>query len=936
MTAPATAVRGRMRRATAVLVAGMLAVGALVAADPAEPTCAVEEVGEPGWGSNRPAPPARDTRSVQATGVTSTGDYTGFSVGQDQGLYAAVVDANSLQVTGDAGCTWELAYSFARNPDATEPIVSASARFVDVAVSDRNEGVERIVALVYDLDAGVSARVRTIISDDGGKTFEIGGVGLPDALLFPPSSLDGCGPGLGCMVKIAPSDPDRVYVSLSGSSTTFHVSTDGGSTFRTVGSVLGGEGGNGAPIDFDIHRDNADVLWGVESNRGVISSTDGGASWREHDLGDAVGNFASRGLAVAVIPGAELDEVAAIVISAQGTEHVVHTNDGGLTWRAEGTLFGQGLIALASGSGPGQFLVTSSELGAVTLVTASLDFVPIGGSSLGPLRDIHQLTDSSIVWFRGPFTLPVTGDIQFAPPLEVPNFDFDLPAFDPLNPLGRLPGTLAVPPGIIALEVGESTTAEVTLDLPRSPTPLDVFFLFDQSGSMQAEMEALARGMQTIANELTRRRIDLNVGLGGYSGGWRYQLHRDIGAPDAEFQSKLQSMRAGGGSGIEPAYTALHQIATGTGLPSTAAGTGPPKGWNAHWRNGAIRVVVNLTDERLQVERFPSVTEATQALIDQEIRHIGLISGDRVDFDSDADNPTSLDSGVNESDSPFGPVAVLSRRTGALAPSAGADCSRDGEIDIQPGFPLACYLSPLATLGPEDDSIEIIPNLADVVIDILESVTQEETIEFYAQAPDVITSITALVNPTVDIRQPQTIPARLAITCPLAQSGKILRPLVSAVASSRFLAANNVVIACGPVDFGPLLAPAALAAAAAPAQAPPPPPVPVPVAASVQVSAQAASGANAAQISSANAMVPQVGMAGAVQQDQSMQVASIAKSAADSGDSPGLALEYSTRREQPDQAPVTLMLGAAMTMGVGVLARRRRTAGAAARVRVGR
>lgn len=931
------------------LLAAVLALGVLASAPPATPDCAREEPQAGAqWGSNRPIPPNRDNRELAIFNPSETA-YLGFSVGQRQGSLAAVVDASSLQTSADAGCNWLVTYDLNRDIGPDADIGEATARFGAVAVSDAVEGPERVVALVFDLDTGFTARVRTLVSEDGGQTFEIGGQGLPDAMAFGPFLDEGCSVEAGCVLKIAPSDPDRVYVSLQEEfNTELYRSDDGGLTFEqlTSATFVNLEAGRARPVDFAISQRDADHLWGVERGGSVHSSFDGGRSWSEYDVEDVLGGVrVTSGLGIATVAGDDTDTVVTVVEGSDGQTWTLMSFDTGLTFQGGPVNLSGDVLDVEAGLDAdlaGPIVATTRDEGAFTFTlvhgeggTVAPAWQPFGGAELGPLTDVHTLVGDEVVhWFRGPNVLPISGAVNFQPP-TIPELDFGINVddFDPLNPAGRLPGTLQVPGGLLALEQGESITTRVVLDVPRTPTPLDVFFLFDQSGSMSEEIEALAAGMQELANELVRRRINLHVGLGGYEGGWRYRLHRQIGLPDTEFVRALESMTIGG-SGFETAWTALHQVATGTGLPDSRAGRGPEEGWNARWTPGAIRIVINLTDERLQAESSPTASEATRELQERDIKVIGLISNDRVAVEGDpgsGQNPITVGGRIEESDGTFGPVATLAKDTKALAPRSGADCDGNGTTDIPEGEPLACYLNSLVVVPQDADVLDLLPDLADVLIEMLEDISEDQAVEFHTDLPELVTEIDPLVNTIVDLRQDQVIPALVTVTCSQQFEGQVLRPLISATSSTRHLAINNLTVSCGPI-------PANLAATLPPPAAAVAPPAPAPVPAPVPAAAQAASGAQAAAAAqapaSASATIPQLGIAAVVQREHQVQIAAINKGLPDPNETSALDYAYSARRDQHDPVPATLAIGAAMTVGAGVLARRRQRADAGRPVRV--
>ena len=228
-------------------------------------------------------PGAPATIMVQATyGVLRATDAVSFewvceqAVGyggeQDPAIALAgdgtmfVAAFEGLSVSHDGGCTWAL---------ASGPLEGESTPDVTVDRSDP----ARVYA-VTSTSAGGGFHVVVARSTDAGRSFE--------ALAELPSDL------LALTVEVAPSDPDRVYVSgLAGDTFTpvIERSDDGGVTFTR--SELG-LGVVGAPFVSGVDPSDPDRLYlrvDVEGDDALFVSDDGGvtATLAVTGVGDMLG-----------------------------------------------------------------------------------------------------------------------------------------------------------------------------------------------------------------------------------------------------------------------------------------------------------------------------------------------------------------------------------------------------------------------------------------------------------------------------------------------------------------------------------------------------------------------------------------------------------------------------------------------------------------------
>ncbi|HEX6765688.1 MAG TPA: hypothetical protein VF103_09430, partial [Polyangiaceae bacterium] len=215
-----------------------------------------------------------------------TGSYTVdplLEVGPDGAIYSGSLHA--VRVSRDRGCTFETEPSLPRNWSFFElerPAGAESGTIVDLcrrgAASDAP--VLALVAVVDD--AGLTTEYRLYQTDANGA-FAV--VGLP----IPGAELD-----YGFTLEVAPSDPERIYVTGSlHNDPVLLVSDDGGESFRSsplvlddADSVIGAYLGAVSPSD--PNRLYVRVARRVQTNDGLYQrddslavSNDAGASLTE-------------------------------------------------------------------------------------------------------------------------------------------------------------------------------------------------------------------------------------------------------------------------------------------------------------------------------------------------------------------------------------------------------------------------------------------------------------------------------------------------------------------------------------------------------------------------------------------------------------------------------------------------------------------------------
>lgn len=185
--------------------------------------------------------------------------------------YAAAMDEGAF-VSPDNGKSWKQ-IAPTRN-DAT-----LAGHCWRLAISDNN-GVDRILATFSPWWNKYPNRV--VISEDGGKTYQIATEGLPDYI---PSANTMWGAGAARALAADPNDPNIVYLGIDGdphgknSGGGIFKSSDGGRTWKQLPNQPGSRRVfSGLAVD---PTDSRRIYWaGCGSHGGLYRSDDGGGSWQ--------------------------------------------------------------------------------------------------------------------------------------------------------------------------------------------------------------------------------------------------------------------------------------------------------------------------------------------------------------------------------------------------------------------------------------------------------------------------------------------------------------------------------------------------------------------------------------------------------------------------------------------------------------------------------
>jgi hypothetical protein len=635
-----------------------------------------------------------------------------------------ITNGNSIFISTDGGCAWTMALRLDRIP--SHPNVPLSGQFAKIRGLYIAPKTERIIALAEDLDSGATVGRPHVILNDTARAadWRMGDSGLPPA-------------GQPLTLRAHPDSPNVMYLTFAGAKAPeggtpvacppaplpcpgssdngtpglLWGSTDGGQTWsrRTDPGDL-----NGASVIryFAVEDDDASgrTIWAV-ANGQLRKSTNGGQSFTTPDGLDQSGfNFT----AVEAIdqPTARPNPIRVLAFSTTGemirledgqgwvrskvpfgaVESVSQRPDGdivvatqptgaGVTvWRIYGYTMRD--YQIGDKDNPLRFRLTygwqSITPNGVT-VNARVASASKGSTSTYFLRDRRR-----ILRFLGS---RVTDDETLAPPVI---------GQDPPPPLGRLtPANLTV-----NLPIGKQKVVDYTLTVPPAPTPIDIYLLIDNSGSMQPLIDELKRSLGQVAVSLVRSGVNVKIGVGQINVQPDkqelplddpqteevdeskprpvYQRLRAIGNVNTELFNQLSKIDGYGGSGDEAQLESLWQAAVGDGYDSL--GLGPLIGYNvpkfqdAGWRTNedVVKIIIHATDEKFStnIRNGHNDPKAVgEALHNLGIRQIGLSQG-VPDAHQDLQD--------------------MARRTEALAPAGGTDCDDDGRPDIRAGEPLVC------------------------------------------------------------------------------------------------------------------------------------------------------------------------------------------------------------------------------------------------------
>ncbi len=570
-----------MRAGLLPLLIAVLSVGALTSSLPAAGaqtgTCPLDVTGEVGTWSRRPAP------------ATPSGldQVTAHAVDPQDPVRHVITDGISILVTTDDGCSWEPTFTL---PDLPQPDLPASAetdRVFDLVVHPtRPQHVWAVVAVGQDVAEQLDSfglifapgsnekrdLTATLVlrSTDAGSTW---------TAMSAPALL----PGAPIRPAVAPSDPEIGYLSINGA---IFATDDAGETWTPRAPVLTDETSpvtnDLVPLTFDLAVEPGDPRRLIARTRSyALRSEDGGLTWRRllprvsnFPTGPYVDRFDQDGdralLALQPLSDAPVSAFYRYREPDQKLEELAVPEEPGFlasplaaVWHPE-----RDEVLMATW----QNNVSRFDQVTLYLIDPSTGaFVDIDELRLSPLRGVdvdvtggyHVHNLDELVSLRVAGDPPPQDHDQEPPACEEAD---DVPELSPASVEGPRPAALSAP-AEVTVEPGERAQAPVDLDLPATPSPLDVYFLVDTSNGFRDDIGDVARSLAGITAALAGAGVDAHFGLGGLGTeeSYRYLRFVDVVPAGEPLRRGLATLCVDGSH--ESHLVALHQTATGSGLP---------------------------------------------------------------------------------------------------------------------------------------------------------------------------------------------------------------------------------------------------------------------------------------------------------------------------------------------------------------------------------
>ena len=816
---------------------------------------------------------------------TGPQNLTGYAV--DVGAPARIFLTNGQAVmrTVDGACTWKEVFRLPDAPNESSTATAATGSIMSIDIAERAN--QRIVLMIEE-QTPQGSRPHVTKSDDGGESWVAGSVGLPPS--GDPEAL-----------VLAPSDPNLAFlaVDVGGGSVDFvFASTDGGGTWTlrsNPASITPNMGIIGLTVDPAV----ATSLWAYGTG-GLYRSNDGGASFQ------AVPEFV--GSEVNAVDIFHTTGAARILAFKSLEEEALISTNGGRTWNE--LVIPAGVTTAGHGNSAVETFITAGGR-VYAFHEASFQWIdlqaPRGGLteiSVDRAGAVYARSDTTIEVYSGP-----SGRI---PPENLPDDVFEVPLVNPPAGLDRRPPEVSPVNKRVVLDPGASKTVDYKLDLPKRPLPLNVFFLLDTSDSMGTTIGDLARSVATIINELSKRNIALEVGIGAFRAypdhfpprpdcdgqqvplqgcekAYVYKRVLDIKTPTAEVTTALETLESDSGGFYKSHLGALYQLATGAGqdlYPPGPAGNDVPPGLQANFDENSLRVVVHATDEAFGDDTprqtsatdqgnpgppdIPEFSEVADVLNANDIMQIGLSIG-------------SL---------PRADLQRVARDTGSLAPKGGVDCGAG--IVVPEGSPLVCPV--------KRNNLSQSHNLVPAIVNLLEAVPNSTDLEFTATGNEkIVDKVTPEQKQDVVLQIANEVPFSVTFRCPRTLAGKNFDIKVGVRGPGRVLDSvpTRVVCRAVPKDPKPVVPPPVLPLPLLFVGVPPPPPPPI---SQLTSASQAQSQAQA-----------QTGAVFEEEKEPQLAVAAAYREAAQTEDAYAYEMTAYQRKQAPVSPYATLGAGAVMT-----------------------
>jgi hypothetical protein len=661
------------------------------------------------------------------SGLSAPDTVTAYTVDRMRPQDVAVTNGVRVQLSHSNGCAWDDAVALDPVPTTSQPFVGSGSSIVSVALMQG-----KALAAVREGD-GTASTPHVLRYD--GETWSTSDTGLPPAgaprllraaadgrtayLTISPTATGGSDDGTtGTPLPLPPVPPLPPLPSPlpssggTGTATGFlYATSDGGASWslRTAsGSLPTGATGFSS---LEVDPRNANWLYGIVNGLLLISQ-DGGSTFAT-----AEGSGYTAMTSLSFLSG--------VLVAFDGAGHgtLLYGTRKVFAFSAP-----KGITSAADRDSDSMVMVESSGVlrlvgpfGQGTIPTPASRAARAGSllGDSGVQSSYHAVSGHSLLRFVDPVVRAV-GD---PPPLAVGDTSVTPPLPGVVNPATRE----------VSLLLGQSATEQFTLDLPKNPTPLDLFFLVDVSTSMTTYIDNLKKNIHKVVDVLEAAHIDVNVGVGTlgtapakgeapypdayayppqvspngnvtpgptYRKPRIYSLIRRIGETGPKLNEAINSIQletdppVGAqhqGTYHEGQLLAVEQAITGSGIKTEqddaahlATYTAVRPGQQAHFRTNpdVRRIIVLASDEAFDVPYgTPTRRGSTTASpILDFTRTVKLLNDNRVGvFGITAGSSDSIDD-----------MTRLAKGTHTLTPRGGVSCGGDPEQVLKAGEPLVC------------------------------------------------------------------------------------------------------------------------------------------------------------------------------------------------------------------------------------------------------
>lgn len=701
---------------------------------------------------------SRDWTTLAAPGFTSgKATLSDFAVSPPKPSLMYGTNGKVVMRSVDAGCSWRQSYE----PGAAGLPVGGGALPGTIEAVVASEASSTRAYLMVRETVGPASRPNVVRTDNAGATWQPASAGLPPT-------------GDPALLRVSPSDPDTAYLAIAvqGVVELLYGTNDGGISWSPRSNF--GQGPGSAITDVKVDPLNPGDVW-VTSTSGLHRSRDGGRSFR------AIPQFAGTSSGPLDVFHAQGDPASILVFTAQGG---LVSDDGGETWLK---ISGKGPVSSVAHGHVVQSRLMSASGKVWVYIPNLFDWADtraptanVSGlqSSRVATPGFYGFTGSTIEVYRG----PVGTSVKIPPKtIVIP----DLSVLDPEAVVER-PAKLSPEGKVIKIDAGETKDVPYRLEVPKSRTPLDVYFLIDTSSSQAKFIAGMAVALQDIINGLVRSGVDVQFGLAEYrnyphsdpprvgqegtpcvgGGGatcyetnFVYKQRQDI-APTAQgIEAALESIKAEGGGHYNAQLAALLHTASPEGEdvePIGPSHTDVPVGTNAEFRKNALRVAVLVSDEEFTSDTLgrdptppdlPQPDEVAAALNAKDIKQVGISLKFRGAAKATAD------------------MVKMAEATEAFAPPGGVDCDGDGIGDVAGGDALVCEVN--------KETIDDGSNLAPAIVNLVESIRTRTSLQLAVAARDeIVQKVTPDVYESVALQESNKLNYLVTFRCPLALAGE--------------------------------------------------------------------------------------------------------------------------------------------------------------------